>query len=459
MKIPINPKNNKKRLLKISFVNGILVSNDAISNIMRDKINAISHYCECNHIPYKIRIFVQYSDKEDYDIKEVKSLSEIILDEHFLDSDIVFYEYGIYYYLFNTIALAINNAKVVIQYYGITPAQFVPVKEKDIIKNSYRQLKLIYLADKVIVYSEITRSELLKIGFPHENIHFCTVPISFHHLCISDFKLRKKCDGINFLFVGRFVESKGVLDLLRVIKKLLENGFRYIHLNLVGNLKFSNKHYIEDIKNFVILNKLSEHVSFIGTVSDEQLCKYYADSHCFVIPSYHEGFCVPVVEAFSHGSFVIAYNSGNLPEIVNGFGRIIQTGNIEQLYLTMKDYCVAKKEHEGVAQKTKLKTDRGEMYEDDYIKKVKEYAQRFTFESYMKNIEKLMKIILEEVFVESDFISTRFNSYQITGINDILKQLSHHTKKNSSDIDALSITQIKTVGIRKRIEHLFSDII
>ena len=53
---------NSSEVLNISFINGIFVPNDAISNIMRDKINAICYYYECNNIAYKTKIFVQYTD-------------------------------------------------------------------------------------------------------------------------------------------------------------------------------------------------------------------------------------------------------------------------------------------------------------------------------------------------------------------------------------------------------------
>jgi len=102
MEIADNLQATQIKVLKISFVNGILVSNDAISNIMRYKISAISHYCKLNNIPKKIRIFVQYTEIEDSRIKTMNNLNDILKDDHFNSSDLIFYEYGIYYELFNS---------------------------------------------------------------------------------------------------------------------------------------------------------------------------------------------------------------------------------------------------------------------------------------------------------------------------------------------------------------------
>ena len=56
-------------------------------------------------------------------------------------------------------------------------------------------------------------------------------------------------------------------------------------------------------------------VELLGRVSDDTLHALYAGASCLVIPSLHEGFGVPVVEAMAAGCPVVAARAGALPEV------------------------------------------------------------------------------------------------------------------------------------------------
>lgn len=415
--------NRNKLILKISFINGILVPNDAISNIMRDKINAICYYCECNNIPCKTKIFVQYTELEDSRIMTMNNLNDILKNDHFNSSDLIFYEYGIYYELFNSIVFAHPNAKKIVQYYGITPAKFLPKKDKKIIEQSYEQLNLILLADKIIVYSKHTENDLRDLGVSDKKFIFSTVPVCLKYPKNNVLIQNRKYKTVKLLYVGRFVKSKGVIDLLKAAERLIHSGFKDFQLNLIGSLTYSDTQYVEDIKRFIVLKKLSDFVSFVGTVKDEELCQYYADSDALVIPSYHEGFCVPVIEAYTQGCFVIAYNSGNLPSVVNGFGRIIEAGDIQQLYSALKDYCETKMSNKDGIQEISFKTDSGNIFEKELIDKVKQYASHFTIDCYQNNISNIFKDILTENSINQNLDSNPKNQ-KLDIINKIRKLFS-----------------------------------
>ena len=49
------------------------------------------------------------------------------------------------------------------------------------------------------------------------------------------------------------------------------------------------------------------HVHFTGHVSNEELSAYYEVADLFLCASEHEGFCVPLVEAFYKQVPVLAY--------------------------------------------------------------------------------------------------------------------------------------------------------
>lgn len=60
------------------------------------------------------------------------------------------------------------------------------------------------------------------------------------------------------------------------------------------------------------------HVQWLGRVSDIDLRALYAHASCLALPSLHEGFGLPAVEAMAVGTPVVAARAGALPEITAG---------------------------------------------------------------------------------------------------------------------------------------------
>jgi hypothetical protein len=64
-------------------------------------------------------------------------------------------------------------------------------------------------------------------------------------------------------------------------------------------------------------------VHFIGHVSNEELVAYYELADAFICASEHEGFCVPLIEAFQMGVPVIAYAATAVPATMDGGGVLV----------------------------------------------------------------------------------------------------------------------------------------
>jgi glycosyltransferase involved in cell wall biosynthesis len=68
----------------------------------------------------------------------------------------------------------------------------------------------------------------------------------------------------------------------------------------------------------------SSHVHFIGHVSDEELVAFYEIADLFLCASEHEGFCVPIVEAFYKQVPVLAYAATAVPSTMDGAGVLFE---------------------------------------------------------------------------------------------------------------------------------------
>jgi glycosyltransferase involved in cell wall biosynthesis len=74
--------------------------------------------------------------------------------------------------------------------------------------------------------------------------------------------------------------------------------------------------WIMDIKAEIERLKLSRSVVLLGYVDDAVLRWLYRNTTCLVFPSFYEGFGMPVLEAMSCGSPIIAATGSAFPEIV-----------------------------------------------------------------------------------------------------------------------------------------------
>jgi len=136
-----------------------------------------------------------------------------------------------------------------------------------------------------------------------------------------------------FLFVGRFLKDKGLLELVKAFEKLkVENS--KVELYLVGDVDEGNPQSIkrEELKRW--LNKGL--VNWIGFQKDVR--PFYCLADCVVLPSYREGIPRVLLEAMAMGKPIITTDSVGCREVcidgVNGF--LVEPKNWESLYEAMK---------------------------------------------------------------------------------------------------------------------------
>jgi glycosyltransferase involved in cell wall biosynthesis len=75
---------------------------------------------------------------------------------------------------------------------------------------------------------------------------------------------------------------------------------------------------------------------FVGFVPKEDLATLYAKAIATICTSELEGFGLPVLEAMSLGTPVIAFSGGAVAEIVGSAGMLVNQGNVEEFAEAMK---------------------------------------------------------------------------------------------------------------------------
>lgn len=69
----------------------------------------------------------------------------------------------------------------------------------------------------------------------------------------------------------------------------------------------------------------------LGKVSDDVLRRLYGHAACLAIPSLHEGFGLPALEAMAAGAPVVAANTAALPEVTGGAAVLVDPLDIEDI--------------------------------------------------------------------------------------------------------------------------------
>lgn len=119
------------------------------------------------------------------------------------------------------------------------------------------------------------------------------------------------------LYTGGSDDRKNLKNLIKAFA-LIESELRDKYLLvIVGKMLSSDVDELFSLAE--ILNIKKENLLSLGYVSDRTLNYLYSTCYLYVMPSWHEGFGLPILEAMLHGAPVICSNTSSMRE-VHGLG-------------------------------------------------------------------------------------------------------------------------------------------
>ena len=216
--------------------------------------------------------------------------------------------------------------RMVLVYHNITPPEyFVDVHPLLVQQCFLGRRELGFYAsrcDLALGDSEYNRQELEAAGFPATGV-LPVVP-DFSHLSGEPNYMQAGAfddDWANLLFVGRMIPNKRIEDVIRWFHAYRRWFNPRSRLLLVGSHSGFER-YLAMLNQFITRIGATD-VHFLGHVTNEELVAYYELADVFVCASEHEGFCVPLVEAFHMGVPVIAYAASAVPATMDGAGVLV----------------------------------------------------------------------------------------------------------------------------------------
>jgi L-malate glycosyltransferase len=208
-------------------------------------------------------------------------------------------------------------------YHNITPPEyFIGVHDRlvELCWKGRRELgAYVRRCDLALGDSEFNRQELAALGFPRTGV-LPVVPDFSHLGGAPDWRVASRFDDewTNLLFVGRVIPSKRIEDLVRIFHAYRTTTNPRSRLLVVGSYGEFGK-YLAMVQS-VAARLGTPDVHFAGHVSNEELIAYYEVADLFLCASEHEGFCVPLIEAFHMGVPVVARAATAVPATLDGGG-------------------------------------------------------------------------------------------------------------------------------------------
>jgi glycosyltransferase involved in cell wall biosynthesis len=124
------------------------------------------------------------------------------------------------------------------------------------------------------------------------------------------YKLKYNC---GYLYtISTFMQHKNIITLLKAFNRIKKENNYLGKLIITGQLKGNNQ---KSIKKYLKENSIEKDVIITGFIPEEEKAYLYKNAEIFIYPSFYEGFGLPVLEAMSIGTNVIASNAASIPEV------------------------------------------------------------------------------------------------------------------------------------------------
>jgi glycosyltransferase involved in cell wall biosynthesis len=300
---------------RIAVVSGVCVEHDAISNALRDQAEIL------RAAGHEVVVFAMHAEGPDRDQVTVVPTSWALANHHrYVDADLAVFHFGVGYDLFNALLLQ-GGPPAVTHFHNVTPPELLDGAARAVSASSLAQLSIADRSVEVWLDSPYNGVELLRsCDVEPEVLRLMELRVP-----AADTPHRRSVpepgSPLRMLTVGRFVEAKGLLDLVESMQHVPAH-VGPVSLSLVGSLRFSNRGFVARLRAAIAEVPAHVEVEIVEDPTTDHLHALYRQSHLFVSASWHEGFCVPVIEALAAGCRVLTSDAGALPHTVGPCGKV-----------------------------------------------------------------------------------------------------------------------------------------
>ncbi|MGE0041760.1 MAG: glycosyltransferase family 4 protein [Vicinamibacterales bacterium] len=187
-------------------------------------------------------------------------------------------------------------------------------------------------ADRVIAVSAYTaRQVTARLGVPPAKISVCSAGPPAWTAAVAAERAARQAPGGCVLFVGTLEPRKNVGGLLDAYEALVARRPDAPPLCLAGRAGAAAMPWLERVGQ----PPFNGRVRVTGYVLPDQRPALYRDARMLVLPSFEEGFGLPVLEAMACGVPVVVSDRGALPEVAGAAARPVDPDDHEALAAAM----------------------------------------------------------------------------------------------------------------------------
>lgn len=201
------------------------------------------------------------------------------------------------------------------------------------IRRDYPQLARSHAAraDAIVVSSNYAAAEVAhELGVTPSRVHVCPPGRPDWSAAVAARQAVRR--GTDILFMGTLNLRKNVGTLLEAYARLRARVPNAPRLVLAGHTTPASARW-EARANEA---PLAGHVEITGYVDTARRIELFANACMLVLPSYEEGFGLPVLEAMACGVPVVVSARGSLPEVAGGAAEPIDPDDAEALSAAMR---------------------------------------------------------------------------------------------------------------------------
>jgi glycosyltransferase involved in cell wall biosynthesis len=186
-------------------------------------------------------------------------------------------------------------------------------------------------ATALITHTEVGREDCILMGARPESITVIPHGVDrYLRPATEEAKaaLRSKLGLVRpyILFLGGITPLKNIGNLLRAFARLARS--HDVDLVLAGFKRWSFERELAPIAEL----GLQDRVKYVGYVPDEELAALYSAAECLALPSWYEGFGIPIVEAMSCGCPVVTSSGRHAaPEVAGGAAVLVDPADPDSI--------------------------------------------------------------------------------------------------------------------------------
>jgi glycosyltransferase involved in cell wall biosynthesis len=307
----------------------------------------------------------------------IKKIRELIFELHNYKPDLVYFQISLHGFAFFRDLLfvcIIKLLKVKIAFHlhgkGIKDKSFFSKKMyKFCFKNEY----LIFLSSLIIndVEDVFTgKSYIVPNGIPD---------------IINLYNKKEGKENINILFLSNFIESKGILDFISMLKILTDEGCKFTATIVGADADFS----FDQIKERLLEAGLDSFVQLLGPKYGKEKEQILLRSDIFVFPTKNDIWGNVLLEAMQFSLPIISTKEGAIPEIVDE---------------GITGFLVEKNHPEELAKKIEILLTDAELRKKMGNFGRKKYEEKYTLQQFENNMKNVFDRILNDISLENKVI-------------------------------------------------------